>query len=180
MIFVTSDTHWSHKLMVAKRGYDSAYAMDEHLISLWNAAVQSSDFVYHLGDVSFASPQVTKRIAQALRGQVRLVPGNHDGKHLKILRDAGWEVLPPIHDLDINGRRVVLCHFPLATWRGCHRGALHLHGHCHGSLNRGDERTTRTDVGVDGIWGPGPVSLDVVLGTLGRRRYRTVDHHGMR
>ncbi len=192
MIWFTSDTHWGHKLMVAHRGYESAEAMDRDLIERWNARVQPGDVVYHLGDVSFRSPQQTQAIARRLHGQVFLIPGNHDKRAtLQALEAAGWcfprmytEARAPdvtrtgyVLEVAALGRRLVLSHYALATWPGAHRGAWHLHGHSHGNLHGGDERTTRTDVGVDGIWGPGPVNLERLTAVLGKRRYRPVDHH---
>lgn len=180
--WVWSDLHLRHPLLTRLRGFgEDRDAHDAWLAKLWDEAVSPHDVIYLLGDLSFAKPRRTAEWFFSRPGLKFLVAGNHDSpKQLRALRAAGVEVLPPIHYLDFAGRAVVLCHYPFATWKGAGRGALHLHGHSHGNLHRGDERTTRTDVGVDGHWGPGPVKLVEVVDTLSRRRYRAVDHHEAR
>ena len=33
--------------------------------------------------------------------------------------------------IDDGGRKVVLCHYPIAHWDGQYKGAVHLYGHIH-------------------------------------------------
>jgi calcineurin-like phosphoesterase family protein len=49
-------------------------------------------------------------------------------------------------ELDLDGQRLILCHYPLRAWNGQHRGALQLHGHSHGRLK---PLPRQFDVGVD-------------------------------
>ncbi len=62
--------------------------------------------------------------------------------------------------------RVVCCHYPLLQWRGFWKGALHFHGHTHGSIA---ETGRETDVGVD-CWEYQPVALADLVQLLCARR----------
>ena len=37
-------------------------------------------------------------------------------------------------EIEQDGRRLTLCHYPLRSWNGMGRGAIDLHGHSHGRL----------------------------------------------
>ena len=63
--------------------------------------------------------------------------------------------------LSVDGRRLVLCHYPFRSWNGQHRGSIDLHGHSHGRLKR---MPRQFDVGVD-VHGFAPVTLAALLGT---------------
>ena len=55
--------------------------------------------------------------------------GNHDGPATIALP---WDTITPMAEhQDGPGRPHVLCHYPLLTWPGARRGALHLFGHVH-------------------------------------------------
>lgn len=42
---------------------------------------------------------------------------------------------------------LILCHFPMEEWELMDSGSFHLHGHCHGGLDRSEFR--KEDVGLD-------------------------------
>lgn len=61
-VFVTSDTHFSHKNackfmnedgLAKMRPWNDVEEMNEALIENWNKVVSKDDKVYHLGDVAF-------------------------------------------------------------------------------------------------------------------------------
>ena len=58
-------------------------------------------------------------------------------------------------ELDQEGPRLVLCHYPFRSWNGRHRGAINLHGHSHGKLK---PMPRQFDVGVD-AWDWRPIAL---------------------
>ena len=45
-----------------------------------------------------------------------------------------------------------LCHYPMMTWKQKEYGSIHLHGHCHGNIDKVNEflNENRVDVGIDG------------------------------
>lgn len=71
--------------------------------------------------------------------------------------------------------RFILCHFPLESWWHAHRGVLHLHGHCHGSLPRALPH--RFDVGTD-VEHFLPVSAPELLRRASAQEFTPQDHHG--
>ena len=62
-------------------------------------------------------------------------------------------------ELELEGAQLVLCHYPFRSWNRMARGAINLHGHSHGRLNR---IPRQLDVGVD-VWDFRPISLETVL-----------------
>jgi calcineurin-like phosphoesterase family protein len=153
MIWVTADHHFGHGNIIrhCQRPYASVEEMDEALVALWNARVGPWDTVYHLGDLAYRGRDPNHYLRR-VHGKILLVPGNHD-KHLDRWEASRASVVAPL--VRIEGG-VVLCHYPLASWHGSGRGAVHLHGHCHGRM-RGVRN--RLDVGVDAV-GYAPITLD--------------------
>ena len=58
-------------------------------------------------------------------------------------------------EIEVEGTKLVLCHYAFRTWNGMHRKALDLHGHSHGKLA---PMPRQFDVGVD-AWDMRPVTL---------------------
>lgn len=148
-IYFTSDLHFSHK-NIAKfcptfRPYGTDIEkMDMALIDYWNAIVKPDDVVYNLGDVSFSHnlKHIEKTLSQ-LNGQHHLILGNHDGviaahkeKFLNKLKNDGNPILSSVQNylklkLPEHKQTLVLFHYPINEWDGCHKGYYHLHGHIH-------------------------------------------------
>ena len=159
--FVTSDTHFGHggALGLFGRRHDSVAAMDGALVAAWNAAVGPGDEVWHLGD--FAVRQTTSRVdalLASLAGTKHLVTGNNDGP--ATTGAAGWASVAAYVELEVEGRRIVLCHYPFRSWRDMGRGSWNLHGHSHGKLA---SLVRQRDVGVDAV-GYAPLALAHAVG----------------
>lgn len=171
-IWFTADHHFGHKriLELAHRPFDTVEAMDEAMIALWNARVEPGDMVYHLGDFAFAehTPYL-----QRLKGQKRLIVGNHDHSN-RVKKARGWATVDSLLHVTVDKIPLVLCHYGLRVWNRSHYGALHFYGHSHGSLP-GDSQSC--DVGVD-CWLFQPVNLEEIQGRLSEQRKRgEPDHH---
>ena len=152
--FFTSDTHFGdHRtLNIWKRGFASVAEMDAALIEGWNGVVAAADEVWHLGDFARSAVAVPA-LLERLNGRKHLVRGNNDPPGTAAA--AGWASVQDHAELEIEGRRLVLCHYPFRSWNGRHRGALNLHGHSHGRLKA---MPRQYDVGVD-VWNWRPVRL---------------------
>lgn len=134
--------------------------MDEALAAGWNEVVAPEDTVWHLGDFAVrVAPARAAELLAGLHGTKHLVAGNNDPPALRAL--PGWASVRDYAELELDGRRLVLCHYPLRAWNGQHRGALQLHGHSHGRLK---PLPRQHDVGVD-AQGFRPVALEA----LGKR-----------
>lgn len=173
-----ADTHFGHrgilKHCARTRPFADIEEMDQAIIDAWNSRVAPHDVVYHLGDVSFHGAERTAYLLYHLRGKIHLVRGNHDR-----LGDPGvvgrFLDVADYKKVSIDGRKLILCHYPLLTWDGAHRGSWMLHGHSHGSLRA--PLTTRLDVGVD-THDLLPWSWEEVQDALVGREYKITDHHG--
>lgn len=171
MVWFTSDTHFGHENVLGFTGrpWEALADMEDALVDGINARVAPSDDLYILGDFSYKTTaeearRVRRRVACR---RVHLVPGNHDKDWSQPEVAGTFVVEPPVCQLKLGGRRLVLCHYPLEDWPHMSHGAVHLHGHIHSQgsdyneLNR-MQGIYRYDVGVDAN-GYAPVSLEAVL-----------------
>ena len=178
--YFTSDTHFGHGnvMRYCKRPFSSVKEMNEVLFENWARVVRPTDAIYHLGDVLFGRTyEELTRLLECVRklpGRKYLVPGNHDERYLSVLGWAFQEILPPIADLvlqrKIHGQvqpvRLVLCHYPMFSWKRSRIGrkdhALQLYGHVH---VRYPGTCVQTDVGVD-AWEYKPVGIEELLARM--------------
>lgn len=153
--WVTSDLHFGHKNIMtfcrearARFKLDLEY-MNEAMVKEWNDLIAPEDTVYILGDVAFLPAQKATEYMRRLNGNKILVEGNHDRKLLqdRNFRDEFVEVHKYL-DVNYNGTKVVMFHYPIAEWDQMHRGAVHLHGHLHGGES-GMEAFRCRDMGMD-------------------------------
>jgi calcineurin-like phosphoesterase family protein len=153
--WITSDLHFGHKNIMtfcpvtrARFRNDVDY-MNQAMIEEWNAIVGVEDTVYILGDVAFMSGSDAAKTVNRLNGNKILVRGNHDRKTLLDVnfRNAFKEVHEYL-DINYNGTKVVMFHYPIAEWDQMHRGSVHFHGHLHGNPNGLEEYRIR-DMGMD-------------------------------
>ena len=174
--FFTADTHFGHanilRYCAGTRPFKDLNHMHEVLIANWNAKVGQADTVYHLGDFGFG-PAV--RLARKrLNGKIRLILGNHDKFGLE---DAGiFQSIDTLKLVDVDGQRIVLCHYAMRTWQFQSKGAWQLYGHSHGNLPD-DIVLNSCDVGVD-CWNMAPVSIAQLRAVMATKRPVPVDHHG--
>ena len=153
--YITSDLHWGHKNIMnfcpvsrARFRNDVDY-MNQAMVQEWNDLIEPEDLVYILGDVAFLPAPKAIEYMRRLNGRKILVQGNHDRK---LLQDAGFRgCFEEIHhylDINYNGTKCVMLHYPIAEWDQMHRGAVHFHGHLHGGVS-GMEQYRCRDMGID-------------------------------
>jgi len=150
-IFYTSDTHFFHNNIIKycpnSRGqFNNVEEMNEAIIAAWNDKVTDHDIVYHLGDVSFSNIENTAKILSRLKGKINLIPGNHDKTRLTVNTNIST-VLPQYCEIKAGKQFFILCHYPILSWNGQSYGAIHLHGHTHGTLAK--YHNNALDVGID-------------------------------
>ncbi|GJE83336.1 calcineurin-like phosphoesterase family protein [Methylorubrum thiocyanatum] len=164
-VFFTSDTHFGDPriLRIDRRPFPDLPSHDAALVAAWNAVVGPDDTVWHLGDFALGPPpECVAALLGDLRGHKHLIVGNNDGP--ATLAAPGWTSVAHYAETEVEGRRLVLCHYAFRTWNGLGRGAINLHGHSHGRLK---PIPRQYDVGVD-AQGLAPVTLDEIL--VSRRR----------
>ena len=148
-IYFTSDLHFSHKNIAKfcpqfRPAAPTLEELDEYMIARWNETVQPEDTVYNLGDVSFAHDlKKIEAVLRRLNGQHHLILGNHDDlisrnkkRFLDTPKADGHPMLSTIRSYqkiqlpEINNT-LILFHYPINEWDGCHKGWYHLYGHLH-------------------------------------------------
>jgi calcineurin-like phosphoesterase family protein len=178
-VYFVSDTHFGHKNIQkfcpnSRKGKD----IEEHdriLIHNWQNQVAQHDRVYHLGDFFFCDGRRARNILDQLPGQIHFIYGNHDkvisSNH--DLRDKFTSV-SDYKEINLDGIKLCLFHFPIYEWYAIGRGSFHLYGHVHGSVQvPGRAMDVGIDTRPDGdmkLW-----SWDEVKATLLAREIRT--HH---
>lgn len=162
-IFFTSDTHFCHKniLTYCKRPFNSIEEHDEELIRRWNKKVPEDGIVFHLGDVAFGTNERVNEILNQLHGKIYLIIGNHDWRRITEQHKKRFEEMAQQMSIKIDGKQIILNHYPLLTFSGAWRGmeaTWQLFGHVHTSpyTDTGLDQqrmtnlfTTQYDVGVD-------------------------------
>jgi len=160
-IFFTSDPHFFHSNIIkyCERPFPSATEMNRVLIKNWNTTVPKDGHIFMLGDFSMnVRTDGIKWVMEQLNGTKYMVIGNHDRKNVTKGHIGGmWTHIEDIIELsvadeEISGgyQKLVLCHYPMLTWNGSHRGSWQLFGHVHGALDGSDKLSpNQLDVGVD-------------------------------
>ena len=160
-IFFTSDPHFYHKNIIkyCDRPFDSEYKMNDTLLEKWNDTITDDDIIFMLGDFSMkANAKQIAGIIGKLRGEKHLIIGNHDRNILTNgFIGSQWKSVGDITkitvvDDEVSGgyQPIVMCHYPMLTWDGSHRGSWQLFGHVHGTLDGSNKLSpNQMDVGVD-------------------------------
>jgi len=114
-----ADTHFGHRgsLKFENRPWQDVEEMNHELIALWNSTTIDKDSVFILGDFAFhAEPQEVMDILRQLKGKKHLLRGNHDKFLDKLGFDCRFfEWVKDLHYIHDNGKRIVLCHYPMAV-----------------------------------------------------------------
>ena len=172
-IFFTSDRHFGHSNILQHQGrpFADVNEMNETLIKKWNRAVQPTDTVYHLGDVSLLRPERTREILDLLNGKIFLIRGNHERSADSKICASRFEWIKDYHFLALNnGIKIALMHYAMRVWDRRNYGSWHLYGHSHGNLPPNDGEFA-LDVGVD-CWDYCPVSLHTIKDKMIERGWK--------
>lgn len=190
-----SDCHFGHERswLVEPRGYKSIQEHDEGLIEKWNKQVQPHDVVWSLGDFIFlkgAEERMEKIIRRLNFSTLYMLNGNHvaavkqlrakHGRRYEFETGRVVEFCGDYQEIIVDGRGIVLCHYPIVSFNGQGGGGFHLHGHTHLKLE-GTEignllyKARILDVGVENFGRP--VSFSEVKEILDAREAVSFDHH---
>lgn len=133
--FYIADWHYDHKNVLSfdNRPFTDVVEMNDELIRRWNSVVSSGDIVYILGDMFWCTPNIATPVIDSLNGQKFLVKGNHDRWH-DAKFDKKFVKIDDYMEVDDDGRKVVLCHYPIPCFKNHFYGWYHLYGHVHSSF----------------------------------------------
>jgi len=197
-VWITSDTHFSHKNICrgvtnwrtqdgeipvdSTRDFETIEQMNETLVNNINNVVGYDDTLIMLGDVSFGGfDNIGIFLDRLVCKNIHLILGNHD-THIENNRNNIQDrFLSVNHYLEVNidGYNFVLCHYPLQSWHGLNKGIIHLHGHVHLGPNRKFGNGKKMDVGVDGN-NMKPYSISEIIKIMDNREIFSDidgDHH---
>ncbi len=171
MIYYTADPHLGHENIISlcSRPFSSVDEMDKMLIKSWRAVVKPNDDIYVLGDLIFRSKDPEAYLKQ-LTGKIHLIRGNHDTFLKNKALERYFVSIDDMLTIADEGRRVFMCHYPLAEWPGYYRNAIHLFGHIHNNRSETSKIMETVpnsyNVGVDCI-GFTPLTLTQILDFYG-------------
>lgn len=114
---------------------------DSLICGKWNSTVTNADHVYVLGDIgrtgNNCEVEYAAQLFATLKGTKHLIVGNHDRIDDLRLKTQFAEIV------DYKRLRfsecgksyeVVLSHYPILFWENQHKGAIHLYGHVHNTI----------------------------------------------
>lgn len=176
MIYFTSDWHFNHnkEFIYEPRGFFSVDEMNSVIIHRYNALVNMDDIVYVLGDLSLggASDEAlkkSKRLIQSLKGELRVILGNHDtDRRIEMYKEC-WnvEVIGFAERLKVNGYNFYLSHYPSITSnldfdKPLKSRVINLFGHTHSKDKFYEDNPLMYNVSIDAQECL-PVSVDKVI-----------------
>lgn len=139
MKYYISDLHLFHQNCINfdTRPFGSLEEMHQEIKNRWNRKVTNADTVYILGDVSVRgkNDDLIAFVSQ-LKGKKVLVKGNHDDVSDYRYQQLFAEICDYKEITDAyegKNYQVILCHYPIFSWKKMGRGSVLLYGHTHDS-----------------------------------------------
>ena len=168
-VWITSDTHYSHKNICrgvtvwrtidgdipidATRDFPNLDVMNSVIVDNINDKVGPDDTLIHLGDVAFGGfEKIGQFLDRLVCKNIHLVLGNHD-HHIKNNRENIHDRFLSVQnylEVNIGGVDFVLSHYPLSSWNQLNKGSIQLHGHVHLPRNKRFGKGKKMDVGMNG------------------------------
>ena len=198
VVWITSDTHYSHKNICrgvtnwrtkdgkipieSTRDFNTIEDMNSVIVDNINSKIGPDDTLIHLGDFSFGGfDKIGQFLDRLVCKNIHLVLGNHD-HHIKNNRENIHDRFLSVQnylEVNIGGANFVLSHYPLCSWNQLSKGSIQLHGHVHLPTNKKWGNGKRLDIGVDGN-NYQPYKLTESVHMMDRREVRSEivnDHH---
>ncbi len=180
------------------RGYTSSDDCYEGLIKNWNSKATENTIAFLLGDNVFGNEGLAtiKDLLRRLKfKEAWIMPGNHSSGYKQLLEECEENIYcfddkvvyltPNYLEAFINGRSVVMSHYPILSFNGQSKGSFMLHAHCHNNLGRSvlgkayQESGIRAyEVSVEN--NPYPPNFKEIKDILGVKPPVSVDHHDIR
>lgn len=156
-IYFSSDFHFSHVNITGPkisrwssgyRNFESTHEMNKTLTQTLNKYIKEDDILYFLGDWCFGGHHKTALYRNLLKCKtIHFIRGNHDGK-IDLYKES-FSTISHKLELELQGYKFYLSHYPLDNWFGKDSGVIHLFGHCHNTVVGVGKSM---DVGVDAAY----------------------------
>ena len=133
--FYISDWHYGHTnaLRFDNRPFQTIEEMNAELIRRWNEKVAPGDVVYVLGDMFWCKTTDAIEVIKQLNGTKILIKGNHDRVKDLVFARCFAKIIE-YEEVEDNGDKIVLCHYPISCFKNHLYGSLHFYGHVHTSI----------------------------------------------
>ena len=190
-VFFTSDTHYSHKNICrgvsnweggkGTRDFENLQEMNDAIVDGINSTVGEDDILYHDGDWSFGGFHKINEFRRKIKCKnVHLILGNHDVHIARNKQGVAGNFSSVAHyrELEIEGQKIVMSHYPMIVWNNHFHGAWMLFGHCHGSLDVKHLNGRKTmDIGIDIHPEFRPYSFEELKEIMDKKSIHFIDHH---
>lgn len=166
MIWFTSDLHIGHDNIrkLANRPFSSVDEMNETIVDNINKLVKPTDILYNLGDVTWfhRKEEIEPWLKRINCKNHYLIKGNHDWRELYGGCSSYFKGIYDLHEITLNKRKIVMCHYELATWNKQLHGSVSLFGHSHSNVFHRNDDGRKFCLCVEAT-GYQPVSIDQIL-----------------
>jgi len=155
----TADWHMGHHNIIKyanRHPFSDVFVMGEKILTYYNQRVSDNDRVFFLGDLAF-NPLIAEHTLKHMKGKIHFIMGNHDYRSRKEI-EKHCKSVNNLLTIEIEGQKIVLCHYAMRVWDQSHHGSWQLYAHSHGKL---PPQERQWDVGVDNN-NYSPVSFDKI------------------
>jgi calcineurin-like phosphoesterase family protein len=201
-IWFISDLHIGHAkdFIIGPRNYSNVIEAYTHTFQMLQEHIGPNDIVFNLGDAvcgaGLNTMEYAKRLVYLPCQKHYFIWGNHNAGMKELYREAKASVGMDMEDMEIypltypnsnfvflgdylemtiDGKHVVLCHYPISSWHNISDEAYMIHGHCHRNLK--ENITRRLDISWE--WKRRPVEWSEINRELRTQKTAVVDHHGV-
>ena len=201
-VYLSSDWHIFHnpkwEVPIWKmRGFNSIEESNESIIKSINDNVRANDILIYLGDMvlNCSESQFESLLSRINCQTIYTLFGNHNScvlnayqKELKRLFptiDDGIEIYPIKYrnliyvgnylEFSVDDRLSVATHYPIHSFNGQSKGALHFFGHIHSTTDTPKLNGRRMDVGFD--YHKKPISFNAAMNILDKIPINHEGHH---
>lgn len=142
-IWLSSDFHLGHKNMIEGtsswtdkslcRPFKTVETHDAWIIDDINGKVKQDDTLYFLGDFSFGGIEKIRPYRERIVCKnIHFFIGNHD-QHIEANREDLQKLFSSVQyygELPFSkSEKLILMHYPIASWRSLQKGYPHAYGH---------------------------------------------------
>lgn len=161
-LWFMSDLHYNHANVIKfnNRPFNSVEEMNTYIETELIEKVGPSDIIFDMGDLFWKTDEdsMEQVIKSASPKEWYKILGNHDNWNVYKVSDIGkmFTLISDLLEINVNYQgknyKLVLCHYPMVSWRDKSRGSLMISGHCHGNIDTFNDESPdlRVDVGFDG------------------------------
>ncbi len=171
------------------------YDHDDALVENWNTKANENTVGFLLGDLVFgnkAEEYLMDRVNKMIFKELYIMPGNHTAGVKQLINkcEANEMTLGPKKlifvpnylEAFVNGKPVVMSHYPILSFNGQAKGSYMLFSHVHGHLEKSEVGRAYLNSGCRSLEmsvekNPSPLTFKEIRTILDARVPVSFDHH---